>query len=115
MILLETFQIATNVEKLLPAWRDLKNYLKHKCKELKLEDLIVRLRIEENNHKSEKRSNKNSYEFKANMVEDSKGKASTSRGLNQKKTAQGYRGKIKKERTSALRKLTTSTTKRDIR
>jgi len=30
-----------------------------------LEDLIVRLRIEEDNQKSEKRSNKNSYESKA--------------------------------------------------
>ena len=58
MILPETFQVATIVEKLSPAWRDFKNYLKHKRKELKLEDLIVRLRIEEDNRKSEKRSSK---------------------------------------------------------
>ena len=45
----ETFQVATIVEKLLPAWRDFKNYLKHKRKKLKLEDLIVRLRIKEDN------------------------------------------------------------------
>ena len=69
------------MEKLPPAWRDFKNYLKHKCKELKLEDLIVRVRIEEDNRKSEKRSSKNSYEAKANVIEDSKGKASTSKGL----------------------------------
>ena len=37
MNLLETFQVATIVEKLSPAWRDFKNYLKHKRKELKLE------------------------------------------------------------------------------
>ena len=43
MILLETFQVAVIVEKLLSTWRDFKNYLKHKCKELQLEDLIVRL------------------------------------------------------------------------
>ena len=55
MILPETFQVATIVKKLPPAWRDFKNYLKHKRKELKLEDLIVRLRIEEDNRKSEKR------------------------------------------------------------
>ena len=94
MILPETFQIATIVEKLPPAWRDFKNYLKHKCKELKLEDLIVKLRIEEDNRKSEKRSSKNSYEAKANVIEDSKGKASTFKGLKRKKTAQGYKGKV---------------------
>ena len=43
MNLPETFQVATIVEKLPPAWRDFKNYLKHKRKELKLKDLIVRL------------------------------------------------------------------------
>ena len=54
MILPETFQVATIVEKLPPAWRDFKNHLNHKRKELKLEDLIVRLRIEEDNRKFEK-------------------------------------------------------------
>ena len=72
MILPETFQVATIVEKLSPTWRDFKNYLKHKRKELKLEDLIVRLRIEEDNRKSEKRSNKNS-EAKANVIETQRG------------------------------------------
>ena len=91
MILLETFKVATIVEKLPLAWRDFKNYLKHK--ELKLEDLIVRLRIEEDNRKFEKRSNKNSYESKTNVIEDSKGKASASKGLKRKKTAQEYKDK----------------------
>ena len=83
MNLPETFKVVTIVEKLPPAWRDFKNYLKHKRK---LEDLIVRLRIEDN-RKSEKRSSKNSYEAKANVIEDLKGKASTSKGLKRKKTA----------------------------
>jgi len=74
MILPETFQVSTIVEKLPPTWRDFKNYLKHKRKELKLKDLIVRLRIEKDNRKSEKRSNKISYDAKANVIEDSKGK-----------------------------------------
>ena len=58
-----------------------------------LEYLIVRLRIEEDNCKSKKRSDKNCYESKANVIEDSKGKASTFKGLKQKKTAQGYKDK----------------------
>ena len=81
------------MEKLPPAWRDFKNYLKHKHKELKLEDLIVRLRIEEDNRKPEKRSSKNSYEANANVIEHSKGKTST-KDLKRKKTAQGYKGKV---------------------
>ena len=49
-----------------------KKYLKHKRKELKLEDLIVKFRIEKDNRKFEKKSNKNSYEAKANMIDDSR-------------------------------------------
>ena len=40
-----------------------------------MDDLIVSLQIEEDNCKSEKRSNKNSYEAKANMIEDLKEKS----------------------------------------
>ena len=50
----ESFQVATIIEKLPPSSKDFKNYLKHKRKEMRLEDLIVRLRIEEDNHSSEK-------------------------------------------------------------
>jgi len=88
MILPETFQVATIVERLPPTWRDFK-YLKHKRNELKLEDLIVRLQIEEDNRKSEKRSNKNFYESKANVIEDSKGKAFTFKGLKRKEDCPG--------------------------
>ena len=58
MILPKTFQVATIVEKLSLSWRDFKNYMKHKRKELKLEDLIMKLRTEEDSQKFEKRSNK---------------------------------------------------------
>ena len=61
------------MEKLSLVLRDFKNCLKHKRKELKLEDLIVRLKIKEDNLKSEKRSNKNSYEVQADVIKDSKG------------------------------------------
>jgi len=64
-------------------------YIKHKRKELMLRNFIVRLRIEEDNQKFEKRSNKDSYEAKVNVIEDSKGKLSTFKGLKQKKTVPG--------------------------
>ena len=80
-----------------------------------MENLIVRLRIEEDNHnrKSEKRSSKNSYEVKANVIEDSKGKAS--KGLKRKKTSQGTKARFKKARTCASREPATSAIKKGIR
>ena len=64
----ESFQVAAVIEKLPPSWKDFKNYLKHKRKEMGLEDLIVRLRIEEDNRFSEKKS-ENLMESKAHVVE----------------------------------------------
>ena len=45
MTLNETFQVTAIIEKLPPAWKDFKNYLKHKRNEMSIEDLIIRLRI----------------------------------------------------------------------
>ncbi|XP_048442449.1 uncharacterized protein LOC125478346 [Pyrus x bretschneideri] len=69
MSLSETFQVAAVIEKLPPAWKDFKNYLKYKCKEMGLEDLIVRLRIEEDNRYSKKKSNSQFMQAKAHIVE----------------------------------------------
>ena len=55
MTISESFQVATVIEKLQPTWKEFKNYIKHKYKEMKLEDLIVRLRIEEDNCTAEKK------------------------------------------------------------
>ncbi|XP_070015121.1 uncharacterized protein [Nicotiana sylvestris] len=49
LVINEEFQIVVMIDKLSPLWKDFKNYLKYKCKEMSLEDLIVRLRIEEDN------------------------------------------------------------------
>ncbi|KAK3035211.1 hypothetical protein RJ639_034599 [Escallonia herrerae] len=68
MVLGESFQVTALIEKLPPTWKDFKNYLKHKRKEMKLEDLIVRLRIEEDNRQSEKKAYNYHHEAKANMV-----------------------------------------------
>ena len=43
------------IEKLPPAWKDFKNYLKHKRKEMSMEDLVVRLHIIEYNRRSDKK------------------------------------------------------------
>ncbi|XP_062100804.1 uncharacterized protein LOC133806728 [Humulus lupulus] len=72
MVLSESFQVAAIIEKLPPAWLDFKNYLKHKQKEMSVEDLIRRLRIEEDNKSTEKQSS-NPNAAKANMVEHDKG------------------------------------------
>ena len=58
MSLSESFQVAVIIEKLLPLWKEFKNYLKHTWKKMRLEDLIVRLRIEEDNRASEKKAGK---------------------------------------------------------
>ena len=70
MELSETFQVAAIIEKLPPAWVDFKNYLKHKRKEMTIEDLIIRFRIEEDNKGAKKSSMKTTSE-KSNVVEHS--------------------------------------------
>ncbi|XP_070021873.1 uncharacterized protein [Nicotiana sylvestris] len=60
MVVNEAFQVAAMIEKLPPSWRVFKNYLKHKRKEMKLEDLVIRLKIEEDNKTVEKKSRGNS-------------------------------------------------------
>ncbi|XP_075111362.1 uncharacterized protein LOC142181753 [Nicotiana tabacum] len=70
LVMNEAFQVAVMIEKLPPLWKDFKNYLKHKRKEMSLEELIVRLRIEEDNKAAEKRGCGNSTVMGANTVED---------------------------------------------
>ncbi|PHT34686.1 putative mediator of RNA polymerase II transcription subunit 37c [Capsicum baccatum] len=69
LIVNDAFQVATIIDK-LPIWKDFKNYLKHKLKEMTVEDLIVRLRIEQNNKAAEKRSKENYTINGAHIVED---------------------------------------------
>lgn len=56
MVLSETFQVATIIEKMPSGYKDFKNYLKHKRKKMNLEKLIVGLRIEEDNRGFEHKS-----------------------------------------------------------
>ncbi|XP_075095033.1 uncharacterized protein LOC142173345 [Nicotiana tabacum] len=74
LVINEAFQVTAMIEKLPLLWKDLKNYLKYKRKEMSLEDLIVRLRIEEDNKAAEKKGRGNSTIMGANIVEDRKRK-----------------------------------------
>ncbi|XP_015166290.1 uncharacterized protein [Solanum tuberosum] len=69
LVINEAFQVAAIIDKLPPLWKDFKNNLKHKLKEMSLEDLIVRLRIEKDNKAAEKRPRGNSTILGANIVE----------------------------------------------
>ncbi|XP_070018059.1 uncharacterized protein [Nicotiana sylvestris] len=68
MVVNEAFQVTAMIEILPPSWRDFKNYLKHKSKEMKLEDIVIRLKIEEDNKTAKKKSRGNSTIMEANIV-----------------------------------------------
>ena len=61
--------MATIIEKLPPAGKDFKNYLKYKRKKMSIKYLVIRLRIEEDKRGSEKKVAHNPNEAKANFVE----------------------------------------------
>ncbi|KAM1172309.1 hypothetical protein ACFX2G_022907 [Malus domestica] len=85
MVINESFQVASFIEKLPPSWKEFKSYLKHKRKDMTFEYLIVRLRIEEDNRKNEK-SLVSSMEAKANAVEGSSSKQRSKLQKTKKKT-----------------------------
>ena len=98
IILNEPFQVGAIIENFPPSWRDFKNYLKHKRKEMKLEELIVRLRIEEDNRKSERRvAGGQGMHGKANIVEQGQGsRFNKKRKFYGKIFKQGFQGGNKK-------------------
>jgi len=60
--------VAAIIEKLSPSRKDSKNYFKHKWKEMKVKNLILKLRIEEDNTLTKRRSNSSSNP-KTNIME----------------------------------------------
>ncbi|XP_019252678.1 PREDICTED: uncharacterized protein LOC109231473 [Nicotiana attenuata] len=70
MVINEAFQAAAFIKNLPPMCKDFKNYLKYKRKDMTIEDLTVRLRIEENNKAAEKKSCGNSTIMGANIIEE---------------------------------------------
>ena len=65
----EGFQVSAIIEKLPPSWKEYKNGLKHKHKEMSLADLTMRIRIEEDNRNSEQKQKTAELNSKANLVE----------------------------------------------
>ena len=98
MMLSETFQVAVIIKKLLPDLKDFKNYLKHKRKEMSIENLIIRFLIEEDNRGFEKKGAHNPNEAKANFMEHGQGsklkKANKGKG-----TKLGPKGGVSKKLT----------------
>lgn len=66
----ESFQVSAIIENLAPTWKEYKNSLKHKRKEIFLEDLIIKSRIEEDNRMTEC-SERPDLGTKANFIEES--------------------------------------------
>ncbi|CAL2228229.1 unnamed protein product [Prunus armeniaca] len=89
----ESFQVASLIEKLPPNWKECKSYLKHKRKEMSMEDLIVRLRIEEDNRISENKNVVTNMEAKANIVEGTSAKPKFNPKKNKKNFVPGAKGK----------------------
>ncbi|XP_073024331.1 uncharacterized protein [Primulina eburnea] len=99
MTLSESFQVAAIVEKLPPAWKDFKNYLKHKRKEMNVEELIVRLRIEEDNKGSERRLF-SPVSAKANVVEHDQSSKKRTFSSSNKRLNMGPKGGVSKKKFS---------------
>ncbi|XP_058222986.1 uncharacterized protein LOC131332709 [Rhododendron vialii] len=55
MSICEQFQFAVLIDKLPPSWKDFKKDLRHKSKDFSMENLIVRLRIEEEARKQDQK------------------------------------------------------------
>ncbi|KAA0050827.1 uncharacterized protein E6C27_scaffold404G00860 [Cucumis melo var. makuwa] len=51
----DQFQVVVIIDKLPPLWKDFRNTLRHKTKEFSLESLIMRLRIEKEARKHDKK------------------------------------------------------------
>ena len=85
------------IEKLPPAWKDSKNYLKHKRKEMSMEDLVIRLHIEEDNRESEKKEAHSSNKAKVNFVEHGQSSKSKKTFIKGKGSKLGSKGEVSKK------------------
>ncbi|XP_060170498.1 uncharacterized protein LOC132601435 [Lycium barbarum] len=91
-------------------WRDFKNYLKHKHQEMTLENLVIRLKNEEDNKVAEKKSRGNSAIIGANIIEEAapnnkkKKKPSRQKKEQNKKKFKGPKKNKKKDQENVVGK-----------
>ncbi|XP_077237135.1 uncharacterized protein LOC143878787 [Tasmannia lanceolata] len=69
MKLPDTFVAGSLIEKLPLSWKDFKIGMKHKTKEWTLDQVVVRIKIEEKNRLKEKQQKTKEYTSKANIIE----------------------------------------------
>ncbi|KAL0461440.1 UNVERIFIED_CONTAM: hypothetical protein Slati_0031600 [Sesamum latifolium] len=108
MKMCDTLQANVLLEEFPPSWSEYRNHLKHKKKDLNLQELISHRRTEEANRlKDKETSNPSSISFKADLVESStsnkdrfqnKGKKFQKGG--QQKSFKGNNGKIQKNKVT---------------
>ncbi|XP_022886721.1 uncharacterized protein LOC111402572 [Olea europaea var. sylvestris] len=87
----EGFQVSAIIEKLPPSWKEYKNSLKHKRKEMFLENMIIRIRIEEDNRMAE-RKERPDFDTKANLIE---GSSRTKKPIGNFTRGQNFKGRNK--------------------
>ncbi|KAL0317130.1 UNVERIFIED_CONTAM: hypothetical protein Sangu_2127300, partial [Sesamum angustifolium] len=107
MKMCDVLQANVLLEKFPSSWSEYRNHLKHKKKDLNLQELISHMRTEEANRLKDKEISNSSISFKANLVESSpsrkdrfqpKGKKFQKGG--QQKTFKGNDGKIQKTKVT---------------
>ncbi|KAM7475436.1 hypothetical protein LguiB_022679 [Lonicera macranthoides] len=71
----EAFIVGCLIEKLPDSWKDYKNNMKHKRKQMSLADVAIHIRIEEQNRKRDMSSLSKEFQSKVNIIEGSSSKS----------------------------------------
>ncbi|KAL0364179.1 UNVERIFIED_CONTAM: hypothetical protein Sangu_0515500 [Sesamum angustifolium] len=71
MKMCEILQANVLLKKFPPSWNEYRNHLKHKKRDLTLQELISHMRTEEANRLNDKKMSNSSFSIKANLVEPS--------------------------------------------
>ncbi|KAL0327337.1 UNVERIFIED_CONTAM: hypothetical protein Sangu_1811700 [Sesamum angustifolium] len=109
MKMCEILQANVLLEKFHPSWNDYRNHLKHKKRDLTLQELISHMRTEEANRLKDKEISNYSFSIKANLVEPSESSKDRFQRKGQKfkknvqqKSHKGNDGKIQRTNVNAI-------------